>query len=187
MRNKVEFGISIDHALDDHEITGLRPKDFLDRQTSGAQRFVPQYAHHAEVGLIQDPRTSLILVKKRFGAGETKLPFSIAQELTGDYVIHERRLREVGVRVATTYDITLDKEGPNGVITAYQMFIPDGTLIELLNRNQQPNSEIRSVINATITDTVTPALDYYDPRIKPNDSWVFNDVAPKKCGSVHCQ
>src|SRR5258708_6792472 len=175
---EINLNLDIGDVLAQHCLTELHPDGFISSQQRGHQRFPSHQAHHASIETVKDERSGLLMVRKTFGSGVRRIPFNVAGELADDYRLHAARLRQIGVRVAQDYSLAVIRHGDDGIIETHQLLFPQGTLLDWL---KEPFEErVReTALRSTIRDTVTPVLKNNHPTLKPWESWVFSDSAPK--------
>lgn len=172
--------ISPEQVLFDHGLGAFRPDEFIGEQEKALTKYIPYPAHNAKITIAQEDSLGLLFVRKTFGEGERKIPFQIAGGLCDDYALHERRLRDLGIRIAENYRLKIQRNGEYGTITVDQLFFPHGTLTDRLREGVN----IERVITSSIRDTLIPVLACQKAGISDDESWVFLDSAPKNIAPV---
>lgn len=181
----IMLGKDVLYFLTDHGLQAVNVDDFMRKQYMAMDQFKPNSSHHANVTIVKDLNSGLLFVKKIFGSGERKLPYGVAQELVVDYITHQSRLKSVGVKIALSYEISLRQVEDFGLITLYQLFFPEGTLLDIMCSPGVTKETFDKTVRATIRDTIIPVLRYHDKRINNSDSFVFSDSAPKNISPLY--
>lgn len=163
--------------LTDHNLEFINVNDFIHKQQVAATQFKPNNSKHAIVTIAEDLSSGLLFVKKTFGL-KNQIPFHVAKELTNDYLTHQARLQELGIKVAPSYEMSLSRIGEFGLITTYQLFFPEGTLAKLMCDSNQTDEILTKQLCQTMQDTLIPVLIHNDRKIKDSESFVFLDSAP---------
>ena len=174
---KVIMSLTVERVLTDHMIAPERRDLFMGMQQRGVEKFNPHFAHHADVQLVKDPETGLLMIKKFFGQRK-RIPYSVAEGLVEDYAVHEQRLKQMGVLTASNYGLDLQRRDDAGVISVKQLFFPQGTLMEWFGADVSSEDK-KQAVAATVKDTLVPVVDFDHPSITKDQSWVFSDSAPK--------
>jgi hypothetical protein len=173
-----------EEVLNDHGFSNLNPEMFSQRQLYGGLEYGIHMAHHAKVEITQDESSGLFYVKKTFGERERKIPFRVAGELADDYVVHAKRLKEIGVSVAGNYGLRVRNDDGLGVITVHQLLFPEGTLLDWFTDSSRSKEQVADATRASIRDALVPVLGFGSDVVSDPQSWVFTDSAPKNVAPV---
>lgn len=168
----------------DHGLESVPVNDFIHRQNIAVSEFQPNNSKHAIVTLVKDLSSGLLFVKKIFGLRK-KIPYNVAKELAVDYLIHQTRLQNIGIKVAPSYEITLSRIGDFCLISLYQLFFPEKTLSETILDSKITSEMFNEVIKSSIRDTVLPCLKYSYQNIDESESFIFLDSAPRNVAPLN--
>lgn len=171
-------------VLSDHGFSNLNPETFSKRQLHGGLEYGMHIAHHAKVEVVQDEESGLFYVKKTFGERERKIPFRIAGELADDYIVHARRLKDLGVSIAGNYGLNVRNDEGLGIITVHQLLFPEGTLLDWFADPNRSVGEVEDATRASIREALIPILGFDNDVVSDPQSWVFADNAPKNVAPV---